>query len=31
MQKNNVRMVIDKKSLLMADEKLDATKDIMSH
>ena len=30
MQKNNVRMVIDKKSLLMADEKLDATKDIMS-
>ena len=30
MQKNSIRMVIDKKSLLLADEKLDITKNIMS-
>ena len=29
MQKNNVRVVLDKKSLLLADEKLDITKEII--
>ena len=29
MQKNNVRIVLDKKSLLLADEKLDITKEII--
>ena len=30
MKKNNVRMVLDKKSLLLADENLDITKEILS-
>ena len=30
MIKNNIRMVIDKKNLLLADDKLDITKDIMN-
>ena len=30
MKKNNIRMVLDKKSLLLADENLDITKDILS-
>ena len=29
MQKNNIRVVLDKKSLLVADENLDITKEIM--
>ena len=29
MEKNNIRMVIDKKSILLADEKLDITKEIV--
>ena len=29
MNKNKIRMVVDKKSLLLADEKLDITKDVM--
>ena len=29
MKKNNIRMVIDKKSILLADEKLDLTKEII--
>ena len=30
MIKNNIRIVIDKKNLLLADDKLDITKDIMN-
>ena len=30
MNENKIRMVVDKKSLLLADEKLDITKDIMN-
>ena len=30
MKKNNIRMVVDKKSLLLADEKLNITEEIMS-
>ena len=30
MKSKNIRMVIDKKSLLLADEKLDITKDILA-
>ena len=30
MKEKNIRMVIDKKSLLLADESLNITKDIMS-
>ena len=30
MKKNNIRLVLDKKSLLLADENLDITKDILS-
>ena len=29
MEKNNIRMVIDKKSILLADDKLDITKEIV--
>ena len=29
MKKNNIRMVLDKKSLLLADENLDITNDIL--
>ena len=30
MKEKNIRMVVDKKSLLLADEKLNITKDIMN-
>ena len=30
MQKKQIRMVVDKKSLLLADDKLDITKDIIA-
>ena len=30
MQEKKIRMVVDKKSLLLADENLDVTKDIMN-
>ena len=30
MKEKNIRMVVDKKSLLLADEKLNITKDIMT-
>ena len=30
MKKNNIRMVVDKKSLLLADENLNITKQIMA-
>ena len=29
MEKNNIRIVIDKKSILLADDKLDITKEIV--
>ena len=29
MEKNNIRIVLDKKSLLLADDKLDITKEII--
>ena len=31
MEKNNIRMVIDKKAILLADDKLDITKEIIKN